>query len=622
MSNALALRERGVMTGRFGARGEPPILKVCGRAFFCAVALALLSMSPVHATNDLDVQRDAVEVAARPTGDIPSIRDTLPRRSNDLVLRMQKGLSALGLYKGPIDGRLNYKIRAAVRAYQGSINLRVNGRITRPLVEGLENKVQIGLLLKRLDTSRIANMSAARKALLSHPATRDLVTNVVDDISDPTRDATFCFDNVTVRCLLDEAIQSGKAVFKPELRDWALGEILVAQARAGLGEAAMETVSRISDPRLIMIALRDIAEAQAASGRNDEALSAVTIIPDPRNQSDALAAIADIQIRRGDLDAAQDTASCLFISLEKIPDILTQISFQTRVAVILAKAGDPLQAVDILTDAENIARNDPAVEDKVRSIALRYVANALAETAHLPRAMDVLNDVAEGSNRTPVLITAATQQAKAGDAAAALATASSIEEVRFRSVVLGKIAHLQAKSGDFGDAEVTLNMALAGIEKIKLPFAHSYAISRVSLSMASIGKMTQAKVEASEIFEKAVEMARKIDDTKLRAHTLWTIFDIQRRAGDREGAVETKRLAQRASGEIKSALSKVWMFSEIASGHATTGAKSAAWTAFARGLKIAKNIENSWGRARALGKLAATLIILVDPGTGHAPKPW
>ena len=64
---------------------------------------------------------------------------------------------------------------AAVRTYQNTTGLRVTGRIDRQLVEGLENSLQVRVLLKRLDQVRIENMGAAREALLSHPATRDLV---------------------------------------------------------------------------------------------------------------------------------------------------------------------------------------------------------------------------------------------------------------------------------------------------------------------------------------------------------------------------------------------------------------------------------------------------------------
>ncbi len=230
---------------------------------------------------------------ARPTGEIPE-REYKPVKPNDLVLRVQKALARLGMYKGPADGRMTAETKAAVRKYQTSAGARVTGRINKKLVDELENSIQVRLLLKRLDKVRIDNMSAARDALLKHPATRDLVTGKKDGVADPTREKAACQENVTVRCLLTEALESAKAVFKPELRDWALGEILVAQARAGLGPEAMRAAGRIRDPRLIIVALRDIAEAQAMSGLNERALAAADIISDPVKQSEALAAIADI----------------------------------------------------------------------------------------------------------------------------------------------------------------------------------------------------------------------------------------------------------------------------------------------------------------------------------------
>ena len=234
--------------------------------------------------------------------------------------------------------------------------------------------------------------------------------------------------------------------------------------------------------------------------------------------------------------------------------------------------------------------------------------------------MTILDDVTELSNRTPVLITTATKQALAGDAAAALATAGTIEKVRFRAVVLGQIALTQAEKGDLPAAQVTLKMALAAIKKIKLPYARSYAVSRVALAMAGIGKLPAARVRSPSIFSQAIESAEEIDDNQLRAHTLWTIAAEQIRAGDDRGAQRTKALANQATGRIKSTLSRVWMFGEIATGHAAEGEEVAAWAAFDHGLNVARSIDNSWGRARAFGRLAATPIELVDPGTKPKKK--
>ncbi len=601
--------EQRNVSGRISALGIPTPSRPW-RPAGLAVAAALIVVAAWAAP----------ALAALPAGEQPAAGAPPLAKSDDLMRRAQKVLSDLGLYTGPLDGRANADTDKAIRTFQKNVGLKVDGRITRELVESLENSVQVRVLLKRLDKVRIEHISAARKALLSHPATRDLIKAPHDEVADPTRDTAACAKNVTVRCLLHEALESAKAVFKPELRDWALGEILVAQARAGLRDAAMETAGRIGDPRLIIVALRDIAEGQAAAGHSQEALAAVDIIPDPAKRADALAAIANIQLRRGDRDDAKATANKLLQFMTSVPDALTKISYQTRVAVILARAGDAPTATDLLAKAESVAR--ATADAGNRSVGLRHVANALAEIEQLPRAMTVLSDVTDDSNRTPVLITTATQQARAGDAAAALATADTIEAVRYRAVVLGRIAVAQAEKGDVAAADTTLKTALAAIEKIKFPFARSYAISRVALSMAGIGKMPNAKAKSAALFREAVEMAERIDDDRLRAHTLWNIAAEQARAGDEAGAKLSRGSASAATAEIKSSLTQVWMFSEIATEHAQAGETDAGWTAFNRGLEVALGIDNAWGRARAFGKLAATLVELVDPGKGIPSKTW
>ena len=275
--------------------------------------------------------------------------------------------------------------------------------------------------------------------------------------------------------------------------------------------------------------------------------------------------------------------------------------------MIFAHAGNTEQATGILNTTESFARKK--IDAGGLGVALRHIAKAFAETEQLAQALNILSDVSDNSNPTPVLIAAATKQALAGDAAAALAAANTIEAVRFRTVVLGQIALTKAENGDKDAADVTLKLALAAIEKIKFSYARSYAVSSVSLAMAGIGKLPDAGARADGLFFNAVAAARKIDDNRLRAHTLWTIAAEQIRAGDDPGPQKTKTYTNQATGDIKSTLSRVWMFSEIA-----------AWAAFDHGLTVARSIDNSLGRARAFGRLAATLIKLVDPGDTAGAK--
>jgi len=571
-----------------------------------------------------------VELAARP---IDAIDETTPasnpdkfRKSGKAVLGIQKALRDLGFYLGGIDGHLNDETKAAIRVYQEGAGLEVNGKVTRQLWNLLLNTQQVHKLLKRLDSARSTGKQSAREALLAHPATRDLIKKNDTERADPTRDSKNCFKEPTVRCLLNAASEDVKAVFKPELRDWALGEILVSQSRAGLTEEAMRTASRMHDPRLIMVALRDIAEGQAAAGFADEARDAARIIPDVEKRAEALVAIAEIQVRRGDVKDAGQNIDQLADILDQIKSETKRISLEARIAVVLEKSGNTKEAAKHLAEAETRARTKTS--DKERPMALRYVAAALAETEHPDLALNMLDDIKTPSERTSVLISMAEAQARSGDEAAALATADTIDAVRYRAVVLGRIALSQAGRKNFEASETTLDMALAAVDKISLPYARSFAISRIALSMARVSSIALSETKGKEAsaenwsqFTRAAGIANGIDDSRLRAHTLWTISAAQKRGGDTEGSEKTKTMAKKASEEIKSRLTRVWMYSELAGENVQSKDMPAAWNAFQSGIDIARDIDNPWGRSRALAKLAQTLIELVTPGTGRKDNP-
>ena len=142
--------------------------------------------------------------AARPPGDPTGINELEDRRNEVLVRRIQRALSELGLYRGPISGVLDDATQNAIRAYEQHTGVEVTGRISEAIAEQIETAVRVQGLLLRLDEMRKAHMDAARQALLAHPATRDLVTGEQKEAADPTRDSRPCFREPTARCLLRE----------------------------------------------------------------------------------------------------------------------------------------------------------------------------------------------------------------------------------------------------------------------------------------------------------------------------------------------------------------------------------------------------------------------------------
>lgn len=558
--------------------------------FLCLTAFALTLNAPAH--------------AARPSTE-PSRESIYSRAEAKLIRRIQTSLREMGLYKGTIDGILGPATVQAIKSYEKTTGRKVTGRATRELATQLETDSKVGKLMHRLEEARNTEQEAARQALLANPETRALIEqSIIDERADPTRDASSCFEAPNARCLLLEAAESAKAIHKDEMRHWALGELLVAQAKAGLAAEAMLSVRRIHDPRLVMSALRDIAKAQAAAGRNDAAMDAVDIIPDALKQVEAYVAIAEIQAIRGDKAGALKTAQHLLPYLAQL-DLPRRVAFHARMAVILFEAGHPDDSRRHLIQAEELARMIHSHD--VFEAALRDVANAQAKTGMTVRALTLLEEVTNGSDAIPVLMAAATVQANAGDASEALITADSIEAVRYRAVVLAAIAEAQSDTPD--DARATLATAEEAATKIKFPYAKAYAYSRIALTWSQLGSRHGNDQES---YANAERTAAKISDDKLRAHVLWTIAATRTRAGDAAGASTTEALAVDATDAMKSSLSRVWMFGDIALAHAKRAESGPSWNAFDKALREAEAMTNAWGRARALAKVADTLTELSD----------
>jgi hypothetical protein len=546
--------------------------------------------------------------AARPEPAATSLGPADPGRAvkpSDLILRIQRALAAVGLYEGRADGRMNPETETAIRNYQRMIGMPETSQPSEALVERLDFGDKVNELLGKLEKAREENIRTARSALLASPATRDLVADEIAERSDPTRDITPCLSAPTVQCLLAEAVESSKGVADKEMRDWSLGEILAVQARAGFALGARDTARRIRDPRLIMVALRDIAEAQAQGGFATEAIAAAEAIPDPLKRTEALAAIADIHVRLGRADDARAAAARLAAAAQALENPLHRVNFLAREGVTLARAGDTAEADRILAEAETLARAAPA---PVATIALRHVASALAELRRTNEALRLLKDIPEKSDHIPVLVTAVTQEALAGNIATAHALANTIAETHHRAGVLGSVAAAQRRAGSRRAAEATLAAAFAAADKITYPFAKAYALSRIAHAMAEIADEEKSKSARNAAFESAAALAEQIGDDSLRAQTLWTIAAAVARGGNADQAQAIEARADRATREIKSRLDQSWMLGEIALTRARRGEMEAARAIFRRGLDIAGSIENAWGRARALARLSVVLM--------------
>ena len=594
-------------------RPKGPLISIAALGILGAAQMTWAAAGSSHSPSYLE------NLATFETAAGVMLDETEPTRlgqSNNLVRRIQEGLADQGFYLGPIDGRYGPQTEAAIKAYQKSADLKVDGKASEQLARDLETGGQVSKLLGRLEDTRRKSTAAARDALMSNPLTRNFIEGVDARTQGAAHDSAACMEKPEPRCLLIEASTSARDIDKPEMRDWALGEILTAQARAGLAQDAAITTRRIHDPRLIMVALRDIAKARAEIGENDDAMAAVDIIPDPVQQVEAYVSIAEIQSKRNETFDAAETAKHLNPYLERVPSILTQISFRTRIAVILHKSGHEKLALDNLEAAEQRLNALDTEEDL--NEGRRHIAAAYAENGMARQALDILKNVKNGSDDVPVLVAAATGQAQAGAADAALVTAESIEAVRYRALVLARIASYQAGAGEPDQAQETLAKAKKAAAKIKFPFAKAYAFSRIALAFNDVGI---SMGRDSTLLNEALESAHLIRDDRLKAHIFWTIADERRRGGDLNGATQAQEEASKATDDIMSPFSRVWMLCDIAEERARRQEYDAAWSVFSLALEEAKTISNPWGRARALGKVAGTMTTLADKTSQTASRP-
>ncbi len=518
-----------------------------------------------------------------------------------LVLRVQRALAGLGLYRGTADGILDRATADAVRAHQRAAGLPADGRITEELAAALAQRANASALAIRLETARRADKEAARRALQSHEATRRLVDPGVGEPADPIRDHASCHRQPTVRCLVADALDSARAVPREEMRDWAYGEIAAVQARADLIADAFATLALMTDPRLMLTGLRSVAEAEAEAGRWDAALETARIIPETVVRAEARAAIATARSRRG-LDPGPVLA-LLLQDIDALEDPLKRVTLRVAVASIAAETGEADAARRHLDLAEAAARDQRDAE--VRAAGLRHVALAYARMREPERAVSVIDHVADAGARIPVLAALAVAEAENGHAGRAMDAADAIREDRYRAAALGDVAVAAAAAGDREKAEAILVKALGTADSVRSPYARAYAVSQVALAALRIVGHHPGSRRAE-----AEAIARRIGDDRLRASVLWSIAAQRRHGGDVAGAEILAFEAERAARSIPSRLSQAWLFGDAVEVHAALGLVEAAAKAFSDGLAIAASIEVGWARARALARMAGALSTL------------
>lgn len=516
-----------------------------------------------------------------------------------LVAEVQELLTELGLYRGAIDGVAGAGTDRAIRLYQAQTKLPIDGRATRALLKHLQTVGRANRLVRRIARVKGQNIDRARSALARQSKTRDLLSRERLQPANPLRDASGCLAAPTTGCLLEEALESAKGVVDRKFRDWALGDIVVAQIKAGFAALAFDTVGRIDDPRLIITGLRNIAQTEAARGRLSESRAMADIIPDPWNQLQAKAAIALAEAKSGDAAAALLTAREVAALSQTLKRPTRSAAALSQLAIGLRKARAHMAADLVLEEALEIT-NRRHMTRVDRENSLSEIAIAVAEGGDLDGALEVIAGIEKDALRRPVLLAAAGVFAREGAGGQALETAAEIRDARYRSVALSEVAIALVRSGETGRARDIAERALDDSTEIdaRFGYAKGYAVSRVATALVELGALPRA-----------FDAARKIEDHALRAKSLWLVAAAQARSGD-PNAARTFSRAHAAADAIKSPLDRAWTYCSIAVASAKVGEDGLAREAYAAAREVAATIRSPWARANVFTKLATTLVEL------------
>ncbi|MEQ8449999.1 MAG: peptidoglycan-binding domain-containing protein [Nitratireductor sp.] len=421
--------------------------------------------------------------APAPQGD-PSAAPaaTTPALSQEQVRRLQAALATLDFYVGPENGVYDRATDDALRAFRRGVGLAPDDPVDASALARIESRAQAALLLSALQRARADEIEAARAALRSDPATRDLV-DTLDEPADPTRDAAACLDAPTVRCLIAEAAESAKAVADAKRRDWAFSEILAVAARAGLDGRSRDLLRRIEDPRRILRALRTIAVAHARGGDVAGAIAAAERIPDAEVRAAALAEITHLQAS----DAAA-SATPLAAFQPPAPDAPPRYRAIDLIDLALTRlaAGDAEGARELLREgAETLKALDggPRRAYPAYRLTLARIELAAATGAAGPslEPIEAPHLIAQAAARLAAMHRARGEMRAAEEADAAADAALAAVPSRLRRIwTAAEIAETLQAGGEPEAARAYLERARSAAEAYRSPWGRARALARLA----------------------------------------------------------------------------------------------------------------------------------------------
>lgn len=504
-----------------------------------------------------------------------------------VVRDIQRELRDLGFYDGPVDGKYDTRLKAAIRRFEAQHGEIGDGA---PLADALRRIVSVrdGLHLRRnLDEIRDRQTEQAVRALRANPATRDLIdAGKARDGRAASSQAAACAGAVSVDCLLAEARSAAAHIEQSNFQDWALRDIILTEVRTGRGDAVRDRLRHLSDARLVVVVMREVAEALAEAGRMGEALELAETVPDTENRLRAVAAIAVSAARAGEAGLARKLSQRVVTMLDQEHALASRVAIATTLASGLAQNGDIESATYVIRAARDFA--SPATARLIRHAEVGMITGALADTGDYGAAVDALTALVEAPGSAMIAASAS-----------AVSRAAFAEGDRYRVTTLCNLAVVQAKGGNRKAAAKTLGKAAAAAARVRKGYPREYSRLSLALAWARIGNFDKGESELSAL-----------GNASLQAEGFWRAAEIAGQAGDGSRAEALEQQALEIAGGIESRFDRAMMLGDMAIAAARAERVPAARRIFDEALSAGRGLDEGWWRARALARLATALHVV------------
>lgn len=302
-------------------------------------------------------------------------------------------------------------------------------------------------------------------------------------------------------------------------------QIVLAQIKAGALSAALETVKQIDDRFYEALALGDIAVAEVRAGNDERALAAASRAhKSQRAQAEGRVAIARAQKR--DFRGAE-------AALAQIDDVMYRALVQGQIADLQADAGDAAAAHERFQSAASLLDEAPDRNPR-KPITLAQFARLQDGYGDRTGALDTLRraiaaaaTLTSDGQKDDAFDTIARGQLRLGDAQAALATGLSINNPITRALLVRDVMAQRVRDG------MTLAAVSSAISK-------EDALTQTAALFGVLGAQlyTPGRVGAADTIAPARDVVRAISDVHLKPAAFAALAAAKVTVGDAAGGAE------------------------------------------------------------------------------------